>query len=82
MFGVIFLLSPISTAENCLGRILTHGTNIIRAANLKIGSELIGFAPETYPHCFGCNSYCFSSVWRKDILVDFWRHFRVRKVPK
>jgi len=56
-------------------------------AKLKIGHERLDFAPETYRHTLGCNSYHFSSVRSKNVLVEFWRlfgsrHHRSRKTSK
>ena len=88
MFGVQFLLFPVSTAEKCFSRILmtfpgpdTTGTGM-EQAKLKTGLEWLHFAPETYPECLGCSSYCFPSVHLKNITVEFWWLFRVWSPPE
>jgi len=42
---------------------------------LKTGPRWLGLAPRTYPHFFECTSYCFTSAWLKNILLEFWRLF-------
>jgi len=40
---------------------------------LKIEPVLLSFVPETNPHSFWCNSYCFNSVQLKNVSVEFWQ---------
>jgi len=44
-------------------------------AKLKIGPLRLDFAPETYRHSLGWNSYHFSSVRSKNVSLDFWQRF-------
>jgi len=48
---------------------------------LKTGPRWLGLAPRTYPHFFECTSYCFTSAWLKNILLEFWRLFWTR-IPR
>ena len=83
-FGVQLLPFPISTAKQCFSPISTifSGQCTTRAnpekAKLITGLRWPGFAPETYPHCLGCNSYRLSLVLLKIVLVEFRRLFRDR----
>jgi len=81
LFGVQFLIFPVSTVEKCFGQILT--TFRVQALpekkeKLKTGPTSLGLAPETYPHFLGCNSYRFPSVQLKYVSVEFWPLFRDR----
>jgi len=77
LFGVQFVSFPISTAEKWFGQIFMTflGTGTTRAcskqAKFIVGPGLPGFAPKTYPHCFGCNSYRLPSVRLKMFGSNF-----------
>jgi len=78
LFGIQFLSFSISTAKKMFRSNLNDfsGPGTTEQEKLKTGPRWLGWAPKTYPHFLGYNSYRFSSVGEKNVSVEFWRVFR------
>jgi len=83
LFGLKFLSSVVSIAENCFGRVMTtfSGSSPTRVGKVENRAWMTQFAPETYPHNLWWYSYGFESVQLKNVSAEFWRLLEAR-VPQ